>query len=93
MLASPIILFHKQYYHEEKIIHLLCGSQIWRPTQLKDIKPVESARCATKFILKAVASPGGFQGFLETSQTPAIVYSTIQLASYSLGATGSELSL
>ena len=41
----------------------------------------------------AVASPGGVSGFLETSQAPAIVYSTVQLASYSLGATGSELSL
>ena len=40
-----------------------------------------------------MVSPGGFQRLLETSQAPNIVYSTVQLASYSLGATGSELSL
>ena len=40
-----------------------------------------------------MASPEGFQGFLETSQVPAIVYSIVQLASYPLGVTGSELSL
>ena len=43
-----------------------------------------------------MASPGGgggVQGFLETGQAPAIIYSTVQLASYSLGATGSELRL
>ena len=38
--------------------------------------------------LKTVASPGGFQGFLETSQAPTIAYSTVQLARYSLGAIG-----
>ena len=41
----------------------------------------------------AVASPGGFQGFLEANQAPTIVYSIVQLASYSLRATGSGLSL
>ena len=41
----------------------------------------------------AVASPGRFQGFLETSQAPTIAYSTVQLARYSFGATGTELSL
>ena len=36
---------------------------------------------------------GGFQGFRETSQALATAYSTVQLAGYSLGATGTELSL
>ena len=40
----------------------------------------------------SVVSPGGSQGFLETSQTPTIVCSTVQLARYSLGAIGTELS-
>ena len=35
--------------------------------------------------IKSVASPGGFQGFLETSQAPTIA---VQLDRYSLGATG-----
>ena len=35
----------------------------------------------------SVASPGGFQGFLETSRAPTIACSTVQLARYSLGAT------
>ena len=40
-----------------------------------------------------VAFPGGFQGFLETSQAPAIAYSTVLPASYSLGATGTDQSI
>lgn len=46
-------------------------------------------------ISSTVASLGGFQGFLETSQAPAITYSiTIQLlvASYSLEATATAFS-
>ena len=52
--------------------------------------------CACNFttvVIEAEASPGEFQGFLETSQVPAIAYSTVQQASYSLGAIGTELSL
>ena len=44
-------------------------------------------------LYESVVSLGGFQRFLETSQAPTIVYSTVQLASYSLGAKGSELTL
>ena len=44
----------------------------------------------TLVMYMAVTSLGEF---LETSKAPVIVYSTAQLASYSLGATGSELSL
>ena len=41
---------------------------------------------------ESVASPGGFQGFLETSQAPAIAYNTVLPASYLLGATGTDQS-
>ena len=41
-----------------------------------------------RVVRDSVASPGVF---LETSQAPAIAYSTVQIASYSLGATGLSL--
>ena len=48
----------------------------------------------TQDAYNTVASPGGFQGFLETSQALTIACSTVQLATYySLVATGTELSL
>ena len=61
MLASPIILFLKQYYTTTKKrlyvkSRFLYGSQIWRPLQLKGIKPIESVCRATKFILNDYTS-------------------------------------
>ena len=61
MLASPIILFLKQYYTTTKKrlyvrSRFLYGSQILRPLQLKGIKPIESVCRATKFILNDYTS-------------------------------------
>ena len=55
------------------------------------VHKIQCGECQQVYV--AVASPGGFQGFLETSQAPTIAYSTVQLARYSLGATDTELSL
>ena len=49
-------------YHQEKTVHPSCKiaaplwSQIWRPLQLKDMKPIESVHHATKFILNDYTS-------------------------------------
>ena len=55
--SSNNISTKKRLYISLVRSQLLYGSQIWRPTQLKDIKPIESVqRRATKFILNDYTS-------------------------------------
>lgn len=41
----------------------------------------------------SVSRGGGFHGFLETSHALALAYTTVQLANYLYGITGSELTM